>query len=662
MDKIDKMDKIVNPKSSIINRKSKIVNLLIAVLIGFNACGDWIDVVPDGVATFDMVFKSREQSFRFLTTCYSFMMNADGGNINTSPAMLGGDELWTTIQSQPRFNYNGLYLAQGMQNATNPLFDWWVHYYQALRDCNMFLENVGRVPDLPTWEREKWIAEVMVLKAYYHFCLVRQYGPVPLIRENIPVGADISKVKTVREPVDDCFRYIVELIDEATADDRLPLQVPDLAGELGRITKPIALSLKAKVLVTAASPLYNGNTGDEARLRNRDDTPLFNAVYDEAKWQKAVVACKEAIDACYEADVQLYEFPNTGNNKLTDTIAIQMSLRNAITVRWNSDIIWANMQCPIDGSYNTSTGRALYCYAGATLNPANANNVQTQRNLGVPLKIAAMFYTDKGVPLAEDKTRNINDIFNLRTGRAAERRYIREGYTTVDLHFDREPRFYAWVGFDGGIWYGHGRFDDKADLWHLAGKDGQTDRLPATGVGYLPKKYVPTVFMTIDNTSNLSNDHYVWIMMRLSDLYLLYAEAINEAEGPYGANSADLFFYINEVRRRAGLDGVKESWEAYAKTPKKYDSKEGMREIIQQERMIELAFEANRFWDVRRWKTAPDVYGEPIDGWTVNASETNAFYTRRVVYQKEFRSRDYFWPISNSELDRNPNLVQNNGW
>jgi len=123
-----------------------------------------------------------------------------------------------------------------------------------------------------------------------------------------------------------------------------------------------------------------------------------------------------------------------------------------------------------------------------------------------------------------------------------------------------------------------------------------------------------------------------------------------------------MFEYINRVRARAGLEGVKESWGAFARNPTKYNTPAGMREIIQQERMIELAFEGHRFWDVRRWKTAPQAYSAPIEGWTVNRSEASAFYKRRVLYQPEFGMRDYFWPIRKSELDKNPNLVQNIGW
>ena len=654
------MDKIINPKSSIVNLKSKIVNLLIAALIGFNACGDWIDVVPDGIATIDMAFNSRVQALKYLKTCYSFMMPDNSGNINQDPAMLG-DELWTTIAAQPIYSYTGLYLAQGMMSATSPLFERWGHCYQALRDCNIFMENVGRAPDLPAWERDQWIAEAKVLKAYYHFILVRMYGPVPIIRENIPVSADVSKVKVVREPVDDCFRYMVELLDEVIASDALPSQVLDENRELGRITKPIAMALKAKILVTAASPLYNGNSDFET-LCNHDGTQLFNATYDETKWQKAVVACKEAIDACFDANIQLYEFPNTGNNPLTDIIATRMSLRNAFTLRWNSEIIWANTQSIIAANRWSGTGRDLQTYAGVILNPSFRENYEAHRSLGVPLHIAEIFYTNHGVPLAEDRTRDFSARYNLRTALAAERLYVKAGNVTVDLHFDREPRFYAWVGFDCGIWYGAGRYDDQVELWTLECKGGDVDRLWGTGVGYLPKKYIHYTNMVTDNTYGISVTTYPWPLMRLSELYLLYAEAINEAEGPAEKNSVELFEYIDRVRKRAGLEGIKASWSAYSKQPNKFATKEGMREIIRQERMIELAFEGHRFWDVRRWKTAPQVYSVPIDGWSVLERETNDFYQRKVVYQKKFRNRDYFWPIRNSELDRNPNLVQNIGW
>ena len=645
------------------------VFILAAVIgFGFSSCGDWLDVVPDGVGTIDMAFNSRDQAIRYLGTCYYHLPK--DGNPNLNQAMLGSDELWTVQTGFGvawGFSYAANNILIGMQNAVNPILGWWSGTYQAIRDCNTFLDNVGRVPDLPEWEREQWIAEVKVLKAYYHFCLVKMYGPVPIIRESFPVDVDITSVQVERAPVDECFDYIVQLIDEAVNNDALPLDVFDPNRELGRITKPIALAIKAKVLVTAASPLFNCNN-DQATLKNHDGTPLFSQDKEKEleKWQKAMVACREAIETCDEANIMLYKFPNEGD-RYTDTIALDLSLRNAFSQRWNSDVIWANTQ-----SHVNAGGRELIFATMPKLNPEWVNSNVVCKFFGAPLKMATLFYTRNGVPLDEDNTRNMNDIFNLRTAQAEDRLYIREGRTTIDLHFDREPRFYAWLGFDGAIWFGAGRNDDQdpSTLWHLGFKIGETDGIDGQGywTGYLPKKYIPVDAQLVANNT-ISAISYPWPIMRLSDLYLLYAEAINEVEGPRGPNSARMFFYIDEVRKRAGLEGVKHSWDMYADNPK-YDNQTGMRQIIQQERMIELSFEGHRFWDIRRWKIAPLVYRTPLQGWYMDVSigdgtdteQNEIMYTQQLLHVPIFGIKDYFWPIRNSDIDVNPNLVQNIGW
>jgi len=629
---------------------------ILIVVIGFNSCNDFLDVVPDGMPTIDMAFKSRIQTLKYLATCYSHM--PIHGHPSNNPALLGCDEIWTEIlASGARMTYNGYYIGLGRQNAAAPLLEQWGAMYLALRDCNIFLENVGIVPDLQEWERNQWIAEVKVLKAYYHFCLVQMYGPVPLIRENLPIDVDISKVKVEREPVDDCFQYIVELLDEAIDEEMLPPIVYDVASEYGRITKSIALSLKAKILVTAASPLYNGNS-DQATLQNRDGTKLFNTTPDPTKWEKAVVACKEAIDACHETGIELYYFPNIGTVRVGDTITTQMSLRNAFNERYNCEIIWANMQ-----SITGTDRNGLQHMSAAKLDNQWRDSFMFGAFLNAPIKIANMFYTDKGVPIEDDKDRDAGKLYDFREAQEADKLYVRMGETTVDMHFDREPRFYAWLGFDRGIWFGQGRINDNSELWTLYCRNGELDGVlsgygPYTG--FFIKKYV-YYMNTIPNLSSYSTTRYPWPLMRLSDLYLLYAEAINEAEGPNGANSSELFEYINRVRTRAGLEGVKDSWDKYTNNPK-YNNQLGMRQIIQRERMIELSFEGQRFWDMRRWKIAQQLYQTPIDAWNTKGSDRDAYYTRRVVSEPKFGIRDYFWPISDSDILNNRNLVQNIGW
>ena len=110
------------------------------------------------------------------------------------------------------------------------------------------------------------------------------------------------------------------------------------------------------------------------------------------------------------------------------------------------------------------------------------------------------------------------------------------------------------------------------------------------------------------------------------------------------------------------MNGVKESWSNYSNSPTKYTTQTGLRAIIQQERMIELAFEGIRFWDIRRWKIAPSQYQTPMQGWDMSQSRANYYYRSTVVYKQSFGVKDYFWPISNDNILKNDNLVQNIGW
>lgn len=110
-------------------------------------------------------------------------------------------------------------------------------------------------------------------------------------------------------------------------------------------------------------------------------------------------------------------------------------------------------------------------------------------------------------------------------------------------------------------------------------------------------------------------------MMRMAELYLMQAEAWNE----YGGPGDKVYVPLNKVRERAGIPDVETAWKTYSKTPGKVDSKEGMREIIQREYNIELAFEGQRFWNLRRWKTAHEELNEVQYGWNVTSVTAQGF-------------------------------------
>src|SRR5690606_11565148 len=280
------------------------------------------------------------------------------------------------------------------------------------------------------------------------------------VKENLPIYADRDEVQIPRSPVDECFDYVVELLDEAIVDlpDRIDFEIE----ELGRITKTIAMAVKAKVLVTAASPLFNGNS-DYAGFNQKDGTPLFNPTVDPQKWERALAAAKEAIDFAEAQGHKLYYY-NTQfiPFDLSDTTLIKLNIRGSLTEKWNSEIIWANTNSMSSAMQARATPRGL--------DPARADNGATSGLIAPPLKIAHMFYSANGVPIDEDKNYDYNGRFGLQMATESDKFNLKEGYTTAKLHFNRENRFYASLGFDGGIWYGQGKFDDKGDLFFVSSK------------------------------------------------------------------------------------------------------------------------------------------------------------------------------------------------
>ena len=173
--------------------------------------------------------------------------------------------------------------------------------------------------------------------------------------------------------------------------------------------------------------------------------------------------------------------------------------------------------------------------------------------------------------------------------------------------------------------------------------------------GYWPSKLVS--YQSVFGTE-VTQASFRMPLIRLAGLYLLYAETLNEVNGPTG----EVYNYIDKVRLRAGLKGVKEAWSLYSSNPGKASTKEGLRSIIQQERRIELCFEGRIGWDLRRWKIIQDVLGKPLQGWNIQDPTPEGYYRQRNLVVPAFGLKDYLWPIKYNDLIINPNLVQNPYW
>lgn len=633
-----------------------------ALIQVFTSCDGYLDLVSDNVATVESAFTNRAAAEKFLYTCYSY--RPQWGDLFNDPAINGGDETWQfyPIASHVFPTFTSSYLQRGFQKLDDPYLNFWdglqggKGLFIGIRDCNIFLENIASTVDLEESERIRWVAEVKFLKAYYHYYLLKCYGPIPIIDENLPVSASPEQVAVYRDKVDDVVTYVNDLILEALPD------LPDykdmvMSIEGGRVDKQIALAVRAEMLVMAASPLFNGNTEMAGLIDNRG-TVLFNQTYDPEKWKIAADACKEAIEACHGAGKKLYTEIEPITVTQHPVFQLQTMLRQVVCERWNCELIWGgtNSQCR-DRSYH-STPRVVRIDAGI-INTISAQWAPT-------IKTVERFYTSNGVPMNEDKQWSkegwYDKRYELRSEPSSgdEKYFVKEGQRTCHMHYNREPRFYASIGFDQGIYYGNGKNDFEScnytNFLNL-GWSGYQGGSSYSITGYARRKWL--VIKTVLLTVLLQNGILPFPVIRLADLYLLYAEALNEYSGP----SAEVYEYIDRIRERAGLEGVIDSWSKYSTDPSKPTTKEGLRNIIHDERTVEFAFEPNVIGIFVVGSRSILIIIQP-QGWNIMGETPEDFYKLQNVDEVPVKVtvKDYFMPIRETNIITNKNLVQNYGW
>jgi hypothetical protein len=665
-----------------------------------SAC-NYLDVVPENTPTIDHAFANRSEAENFLVGVYSFLPNH--GNIGSNPALTAGDEIWFDVKSSG-IDPTMWNIARNGQGSQSPIANYFssiqegggynnaTALFTGLSDCNIFLANIHKPYDLDDMIRKQWSAEVKFLKAYYHFWLMRMYGPIPIIRENIEVSEGAAAVQRLREPIDNVVEYIIELLDEAYPDLEDIQENP--AHDFGRPTKSIARALQAQVLTYAASPLFNGCTPTQGadkgnpisiftEFTDPNGVKLFPEK-DDSKWQRAADALLVAINEAHAQYHRLYDFrkekyeflPNLSPETIND-----MQVRGAVTVGWgivdSPEVIWGD----------TRSTNTLQRVCVPAMGDVHFGSGYFSRNYAPTLRIVKQFYTKNGIPIEDDEEwqDKLDDHALFETTRDITRddrlhfHYSSATQHSAVVNFDREPRFYGAISFDRGTIYGfdlngYGR-DNGPDyhnmykvLWEASLMWQNDERYPSTG--YLVKKWIN--FQTSIDFGGQGEPSYVtypFPIIRLADLYLMYAEALNEAT-PGDDNvvpNAEAYKWIDTVRARTGLRGVKESWNdhAIASLKNKPLTKGGLRQIIQRERLNELAFEGARFWDLRRWLLSKEYMNNKyIYGLNAKTKVYAEFYklVQLMEEPQKFDNKHYFWPIKVDAVLRNPQLKQSPGW
>lgn len=653
--------------------KQIVRTLIIFLMIASSgiSCKKYLNIVPDNTLTLEDIFELKEQAQNALAKVYSYMPRIY--DTHATAWTLGDEWVGRLDINDVVSNLRAIRIMRGLQSVTSPQLGMWSGtegerpVYDGVREADVFIENIDRTVDLSDQQRKDWKAQAKVMKAYYLFMLVKRYGPIVI--PAVPATPESSEKELFleRSKVEDCFTFILNLIDEALPD------LKESAGQndLGQVDQVVATAIKAQVLFFRASPFFNGNREYFGDFVNNQGEPYFPMEYNKEKWKEAIDGINAAIQIAetnghglytYEKDPYLYDRDAFSKNKHRMQTLYDLRMMNVDP--WNKEVVWgySNLDYYNQGELANSTNiRLPEGYGDGVTNTATFS----WQWMAATYRMTERYYTENGLPIDEDLTFDMSKRQEIVTtpgqGTADyDSLYgiIQPGVKTINLYLNREPRFYANLGITGGYWRAH---NVRVNTLMFANTDGgfSSSHVPTdyfcTGIGI--KKFVHP---ESESGAWQRVIKHPYPIIRMADLYLWKAEAINEYSGP----GNEVFEAMNKVRRRAGVPDIEKVWADATLTrhPGKHLTQEGLRDIILQEESIEFAFEGRHYWDMIRHKRAPAEFSSPIWGWNHAGGTAEDFFVLSVKQARQFSIRDCLWPIDLNETNTNGNLKQNPGW
>lgn len=643
----------------------------VIILISAISCSKYLDIVPDNTLKLENIFDLKQDAYNALAKVYSFMPQDD--KVHLSSWTLGDEWIGRLDLNNNLGDLRAMRIMRGLQSQTDPQLGLWSGtqggkpMYQGIRQADVFLANIDRVRDMTDGERKDWKAQVKILKAYYLFLLVQRYGPIVLPIKTASPESEKEDLFIPRSKVEDCFNFIIALVNESIPD----LKEKASENDLGQVDQVAAKAIKARILFFRASPFFNGNSEYFGDFVDHDGKPFFPLQYDNEKWKQAIDAINDAIIAAeangrglytFERDPYIYDRDAYTRNH--DNVKKIYDLRMLIVDPWNKEIVWGYSNLDYYNQGELSHGSNIRLPAGYGDGVVNTAAYSWQW-MASSYQMAERYYTKNGLPIDQDQTFDMNTRQNIvTTPGASATEYLpllgvmQPGAQTINLYLNREPRFYANLGITGGYWRAH---TVRINTMMFANSDGgfnssqNTTDFLCTGIGV--QKFVHP-----ESQSNAwqRTIKFPYPIIRMADLYLMKAEALNEYSGP----SQQVYDEINRVRRRAGIPNVEVVWAdpSLTRTPGRHLVKEGLRDIILEERANEFAFEGQHFWDMWRHKKAVAAFSTPIWGWTYTGTNALNFFVLEVKQARRFSITDCLWPIDLNEMNTNGKLIQNPGW
>ena len=601
-------------------KKFIIIIFILFTTINLSCDDSYLDQVPNDRLTYEIVFSSRSTIEGYLANIYYMMPNEFAqrytGTENSGPWTAGSDEaeyVWSFSASN--------FVNIGAYNASSGFVSGlWSEFYRAIRASTNLINSIDQCEDCTDDIKVQYVAEARVLRAFFYYNLIRTWGPVILMGEEaIDPDADLNALALERDTMDDCVNYIVRQLDIAAEDLK---EFPIKGSFLGRMTRPVAMTIKEKVLLFAASPLFNGNS-DYAQMTNSDGQALISQTADVQKWKRAADAAKEFIDEYVPTEYVLHT--TEGENGEPDPY---LSTRDAMLIDWNDEIIYARPR-----------GSIYYYYDITPYHSGSDSRARGAGGLGATQEMVDAYFTANGRSIDDPKSGYIQSGFSQ-----FQAPYDFQTRETFNQWVDREPRFYVGITYNNSLWLYRTTGNIITETWN-GGNSGKK----VGGNDYSPTGYIVRKSMHVDERGATN---YTIPVIRLAEIYLDYAEALNE----YNPGNPNILIYLNRIRSRAGIP---EYGSAELEAP---SSQEAMREAIHKERRVELAFESVRYHDLRRWKTATQYMDGPKHGMDIEATVESEFYDKVVFEERVFKTKDNLWPIPQDEINTNKLLVQNSGW
>ncbi|WP_410222489.1 RagB/SusD family nutrient uptake outer membrane protein [Pedobacter sp.] len=612
--------------------------LLLVGITSITACKKgFLQQVPNDRLTIEQVFSRQKYSEEYLAGIYGRMPNE--AYRNTSIWDGCSDDADVTYD-RPGQGYDTYPMNLGNWNAASNYYLKWTTYYQAIRSATYFMQHIGNNAEILALPNNKgqaliaqYTAEARFLRAYFYYNLVRQYGPVILLGDELLSGdlePTADEMNKPRNSMDECINYIVSELDLAAQD--LPKHFTEQSvNDYGRATKAICLAVKSKALLLAASPQFNGNT-DYASFRNKDGKQLISQLYSADKWKRVADATKPLIT---DFGLALYKKNDASNN-----FDPYLSCRDVFLDPWNSEIIFARTNNNLNGWERSVSPRSVSGYAAVAVTQQLVDEFEMANGMQ-PIT----GYNADGTPIINAASGYVESGFSTAAGK-----YTTAG--TYNMYTNREPRFYVNVTYTGSNWLFTAE-GTKVVATYFTGESGKKGSWDFPRTGYIARK-------NVHPNTNVRTGVYVarpFVMIRFAEILLNYIEALNE----YDPGNPDILTYLNAIRQRAGVPQYGTGAGALPVPASQQD----MRAKIRHERRVELCLEGLRYTDTRRWKIAEQTDGGPFWGMNVDAGTKQqdlVFYQRTMFERRVFLKNYYLFPIPQSEIDRDKNLVQNPGW